>query len=702
MASIKNFFKKLRLLNLVTIILLVVVFMQILDVSKSIADIESENNSYITEIGQVKEALFKMQDAINEPRNLMGFDKINIVNFDDEIVNSGSSSENSDSNKDELQLKLFDYIDYISASQVKDEKNILYASFINGLQNSETFNTLLSNKNLKISDLTDSDAALSVSLKNQNDAEIVKLFLDKEQATLLKKTPLSKDTLDFANYADFESALISDINQNFEIYTSKAEKLAIKKAQISEVLNSEEVLTFANENNLSFSEISEKELSISFSVLLNTTDTIASITLNYDDLLFALNDLNDSENQVTADDLSNSLIPFLKNTTKNISKDVSVKNKVEQIQSYLQDSGFVATMEKSGITISFEPIEDDTRIYFKIFDKDKNHISSIVIEKATDVVNIVDPDGNNSKNLLYFDPEGDKKKIMELPDYIPEYGDSSNHEDNTFNILIAGKNGNLMDTMIFTHINETDKTVRMVSIPRDLFYNGRKINSFAYFYGMDELKNVLSDMTGYKLDKFILIDMYAFIDVIDLIGGIDVHLDNAVIDPTYVTEDNGVWGTLHYEPGDYHFSGKQALRVARSRHTSSDFARADRQQIIIESIQLKARNMGFGDADTLYNIAKTVLSKTDTDINIEEAIRYYFKYQNYDIISNNVMSSGNVLYVPPYVTTEQCAARVAQAEENGEAKPGCENENHAYTLLPRDNNWNVVKWFFEENFESEV
>ena len=104
-----------------------------------------------------------------------------------------------------------------------------------------------------------------------------------------------------------------------------------------------------------------------------------------------------------------------------------------------------------------------------------------------------------------------------------------------------------------------------------------------------ELKKVLSDMTGYKLDKYILIDMYAFIDVIDLIGGIDVHLDKAVIDPTYRTVDDGVVGTLHYEPGDYHLGGVEALRLARSRHTSSDFARAERQQLIIESIQNKAQ-----------------------------------------------------------------------------------------------------------------
>ena len=39
-------------------------------------------------------------------------------------------------------------------------------------------------------------------------------------------------------------------------------------------------------------------------------------------------------------------------------------------------------------------------------------------------------------------------------------------------------------------------------------------------------------------------------------------------------------------------------------------------------------------------------------------------------------------------------------EAAGEEKPGCENENQAYTLLPRNNNWNIVKWYFKENFEN--
>ncbi|MDD3862067.1 MAG: LCP family protein, partial [Candidatus Gracilibacteria bacterium] len=60
------------------------------------------------------------------------------------------------------------------------------------------------------------------------------------------------------------------------------------------------------------------------------------------------------------------------------------------------------------------------------------------------------------------------------------------------NFLIAGKHGSLLDTIIFVNVNEKKQEIRMVSVPRDLFYNGRKINAFASMYGLPEMKKVIS------------------------------------------------------------------------------------------------------------------------------------------------------------------------------------------------------------------
>lgn len=296
---------------------------------------------------------------------------------------------------------------------------------------------------------------------------------------------------------------------------------------------------------------------------------------------------------------------------------------------------------------------------------------------------------------------------MILPDNIPDYGDEAKSIQGQLNILVAGRNGNLVDTMIFANVDTVKRKITMVSIPRDLYYNGRKINSVYFFYGMEELKRALSTVTGYKIDKYVLIDMYSFIDVIDMIGGIDVHLNEAVIDPTYKTFDGGKWGTLYYRAGDHHLSGKQALRLARTRHTSSDFARAERQQMILQALQDKAKNFGFGDAAGLTKIAEGVIAKTETDISLAEALSYYFRYQSFEISRGHVLSSGNVLqskYTGDIKKAEEnCGAETGTEEIDEAKKEECEKiMKGEYILLPRNEDWNSVKWYFHQIIEGKA
>lgn len=270
-------------------------------------------------------------------------------------------------------------------------------------------------------------------------------------------------------------------------------------------------------------------------------------------------------------------------------------------------------------------------------------------------------------------------------------------------MLVAGKHGSLVDTMIFTNIDPVRQKVTMISIPRDLYYNNRKINSIYHYYGMDELKRALSFVTGYEVDKYILIDMYAFIEVVDMIGGIDVHLPEPVVDPTYKTFDGGKWGTMYYRAGDHHLSGKQALRLARSRHTSSDFARSERQHMILEAIREKGRNLGLADAAGLQELGNRILEKTETDISLAEAVSYFFRYQNYEINRGHVLSSGNVLFSQH---TGDGALAEAGCTGGGELSEGqaatCAGiDKGAYILLPHNENWNVVRWYVQSIIDGE-
>ena len=253
-----------------------------------------------------------------------------------------------------------------------------------------------------------------------------------------------------------------------------------------------------------------------------------------------------------------------------------------------------------------------------------------------------------------------------------------------------GKHGSNVDTMIFTNINSETREVTMLSIPRDLFYKGRKINSVYAEYGIEEQVRWVEDIVGYKIHNYILIDMYVFRDIVDLMGGVDITLEEDLVDPTYKTCDEDGCSTLYYAAGEHHLNGTEALRIARSRHTTSDYSRAERQQLILEGIKKKAMGLGIGDADTLLSLISTVLESTETDIDTDDAIRYYFRYQNFELNRGYVLSTANVLDAVPvavaYITSHPIKTCL------DETKPETCTDSFAIdTLMPAGGNWGLIR-----------
>ncbi len=689
--------KKNMIVGIIVLFFLIQYF-QIQSIFGTFSFLEGRDTSLITEIGQIKEAYTQIGDDMTEMRKFLRMPTHNYGGFEEEeAATSGSSSE---INEDQLQLALFQYVSYLSDQKRLEKKTIQYKEYFNSLLISEDFLTFLNAEGLNISTLNEDDYSFSLLINTAEGKNLLTYYYSKEESVLYVKNVLSKTDLELESAEDLQTKATEVITAEKADLLATMGKIASKVDGIVGAINSAEVQAVLAEKGISLNaEYTEADLKYTYAIKNKAEDEIGQISFDFEDEKIELVDLNDDSMTLEITDITISLVPFLEKLDTRTFLDKKADEALTSLQDTLLDKGFNLLLSESELSVAATPREKDGRVYYDIFDADENHLSSLVVEKATGVINIVQPDGTNSENILFFDPDF-KKKTLELPDEIPDFEDGLSHEPGTFNILICGKHGSLLDTMIFAHADEEKGTVRMISIPRDLYYNGRKINSFAHYYGMPELTRVISDFTGYEIDKYILIDMYAFIDVVDLIGGVDVHLEKSVIDPTYRTVDDGVEGTLHYEPGDYHLGGKEALRLARSRYTSSDFARAERQQLILKSLQAKAQNFGFGDADTIYEIAKSVLGQTETDISLDDALKYYFKFQNYEIESNDVMSSGNVLYVPPYITTGNCQNLIDEAAAADQPTPDCMNQNHAYTLLPRDDNWNVIKWFFKEKFET--
>ncbi|MDP2643187.1 MAG: LCP family protein [Candidatus Peregrinibacteria bacterium] len=690
----RRFFSLRNVFFFIVVGLFITQYVQFQTTIGNLSFLQTHDDSLITEVGQLKGILTKIGGDLNQVREYIGMPVTDYSSS--EYISDLSNDESKNTNR--LQLALFQYVDYLSKKESTDTNLALNKSFLEKINTSAALISVMNTYGLSFSKLNDYDTAITLSLVYQGQTSLefpaVFFYISKEDGKLLRKTLFDKKEVSYKDSAEFFTDLVNFINANGPEWKTALDGINKSRTAIESTANSESVQAKLAELKVKIDNApTDKDFKYTYSVTNMTSDAIGEIVIDFKTLEVSL--INKADNSsTTTSNVKTDLLPFIEKLDTRTSIEKKAKQVLEDMKNTLTDKGFTLALQTAGLKIS-EPREDEDRYYFDLMTTAGKVLSAIVVEKTTGVVNIVAPDGTNSENLLFFEPDS-KKKTLEIPKDLSSYAGKTFNTDKTFNVLIAGKNGSLTDTMIFAHLDESTKEIKMISIPRDLFYNNRKINAYAYMYGMPELKSLISKLTGYKLDKYIVIDMYAFIDVIDLIGGVDIHLDKAVVDPTYKTIDNGVVGTLHYEPGDYHLGGKESLRLARSRHTTSDFARAERQQMIIEAIQKKAQNFGFGDADTVYQIAKAVLGKTETDISLDEAIKYYFKYQNYKIVSNDVMSSGNIFFVPPYITKENCAAMIESGGSNS-----CEGENHAYTLLPLDQDWDIIKWFFHDHFESE-
>ena len=252
----------------------------------------------------------------------------------------------------------------------------------------------------------------------------------------------------------------------------------------------------------------------------------------------------------------------------------------------------------------------------------------------------------------------------------------------SFTFLICGKSQYLTDSIILVHVDTKQNRIILIGFPRDLYYRGQKINTISWIYGIERFMQELSAISGLKIEKYIMIDMFALIEVIDILGGVTVTLEEDLIDPTYRIKENGVWSTVYYKKGTYHLNGIQALRVARSRNYSSDFDRSLRQQMILENIYEMLQAIGIKDLSRVYDLIKTLLSYVQTNFSPLEMVSYLNRFRSYSVFSRNVLDTENVLYstFTHAPDTEDAANTAVPALNRG-----------VYILQPIGDDWNEIK-----------
>ncbi len=220
-------------------------------------------------------------------------------------------------------------------------------------------------------------------------------------------------------------------------------------------------------------------------------------------------------------------------------------------------------------------------------------------------------------------------------------------DPNKINILILGLRGRtdpygglLSDSILVISIDK-GKSVRLISIPRDLFVQmpiahpdglseWEKLN-YAYAFGEKFSRNkgllyakaVISKVTGLYLDYSVAIDFQSFKKIIRTLGGIDIYLSKPFI-------ENHQWGHTFYLPaGENHLNAEQALYFARSRYSTSDFDRMKRQQQIIMAVKKKATSLGvLSNPTKLWQLMDIVGKNVITDIQFKDFKNLFSIYQS--------------------------------------------------------------------------
>src|SRR3989304_667016 len=217
----------------------------------------------------------------------------------------------------------------------------------------------------------------------------------------------------------------------------------------------------------------------------------------------------------------------------------------------------------------------------------------------------------------------------------------SGEGDGRINILLIGISGsghdgpNLSDTMLIASIDPINKTIALLSAPRDLYVeipeHGFAIINSAYALGEDEkssgggaalLEKTLSTLLDIPIHYYVVADFTGFEKAIDIIGGIDITVLKAINDPFYPARYGYGYDPFYITSGKKHFDGATALKFARSRETTSDFDRASRQQQIIMAAKQKVLSLSFlTNPKKITSLLKTLGDHARTDLELWEILR---------------------------------------------------------------------------------
>jgi LCP family protein required for cell wall assembly len=216
----------------------------------------------------------------------------------------------------------------------------------------------------------------------------------------------------------------------------------------------------------------------------------------------------------------------------------------------------------------------------------------VVIPPPTDPAVADDPDavvpkcGNHVCNYLILG--SDSRKGLSKAEQIKYGSDKS----------VPGRRS---DTIMVVHVDPAQEHATVLSFPRDLWVHiphvGMGKITSAYEEGEYRVANVVHRLTGLTINGFLTVNLAGFEGVVRALGGVDICVDRAMVDPL---------AGLDIPAGCQHLSPEMALSFVRARHVCGDaipdFSRISRQQQFLRAVLSNVLSTGaILHADSIIN-----------------------------------------------------------------------------------------------------
>ncbi|MBQ5660127.1 MAG: LCP family protein [Lachnospiraceae bacterium] len=188
--------------------------------------------------------------------------------------------------------------------------------------------------------------------------------------------------------------------------------------------------------------------------------------------------------------------------------------------------------------------------------------------------------------------------------------------------------GNQSDVIMIANLNRETGEIKLVSVFRDTYLNVsdkntyNKINAAYASGGPEAAVKAINKNLDLNITHYATFNWKAVATVINILGGVEVDISksefyyiNAFI--TETVKGTGIGSVQLKAPGVHNLDGVQAVAYGRLRLMDSDYARTERQRIILTKAFEKLKK---ADLTTLNSVVGHVMEMSSTNIKWEELL----------------------------------------------------------------------------------